>query len=103
MRKSAVISGAMLALLSRAHKNNPIVPKEAPERMDMNTPYEIRAAYRVFLDGKELVNCCVEADRVQGYVVKYVMERGRPKVIHKTYGDEFETERVQGKVEFKRR
>lgn len=100
MRKSAVISGAMLALLSRADKNNPIVPKEAPERMDMNTPYEIRAAYRVFLDGKELVNCCVEADRVQGYVVRHVFDnRNRPVIEN----GEIKTERLQGKVEFKRR
>lgn len=102
MRKSAVISGAMMALLARADKNNALVPKEAPERMNMDTAYEVRAAYRVFLDGVEQVNRCVEADRVQGYVVRYVWDnRNRPKVA--SDGESFETERVQGKVEFKRR
>lgn len=102
MRKQAVIAGAMVALLARANKNNSLVPNESPERMDTQTPYEIRAAYRVFLDGVEQVNRCVEADRVQGFVVRYVWDnRNRPKVA--SDGESFETERVQGKVEFERR
>lgn len=94
MNRRPVMAGAMLALLARAN-----VPTK-PVRMDMKTPYGVRASFRVFLNGEEQVNRCVEADAEKGYVVRHKFNaEGKPYVEN----GELALERIEGKVEFRLR
>lgn len=100
MRRTHLISGAMLALLARADVPRADMP--TPTRMKTGeTPNEICAAFDVYLDGVRQDGCCVEADTQAGYVVRYRRSQRTGKYVRN--GDEIETERVEGKVEFKRR
>ena len=94
MNRRPVMAGAMLALLARA--NVPTTPK----RMDMKTPYSIRASFDVLLNGELQVNRCVEADSEKGYVVRHKYnDEGKLY----TENGELALERVEGVVEFKLR
>lgn len=84
------LTAGWLALLARA--NVPTTPK----RMDMNTPYSIRASFDVYLDDVRQDGCCIEADAEKGFVRRW------PKGEDGKY-DKTQLETVSGKVVFKLR
>jgi len=94
--RNRIISAGLIALLARAQRYSGTIP----ERMDMNSPIEMRQGLDVYLNGELQQGRCIEADTKAGYVVRYKLNKHGAKYLE---NGKPAMQRVEGKVEFRRK